>query len=148
MKKIPALLSLLFVFSFSAFSEDFFSVNRQKRVSPDSKVSLDFTKMNYNMASGVIFDMMVAPQKYKNKTMKIHGQFYTEVHSDKRIFAILIWDLTGCCPTGVTIVPLSSMKFPSDFPKQDEYVTVTGTLEIFEIDGEEALCLVAENWSR
>ena len=40
------------------------------------------------------------------------------------------------------------IKYPADFPKQDEYVTVTGSLEIFEIDGEEALCLVAENWSR
>ena len=148
MKKIPALVALLFVFSVSVFSEDFFSVNRQKQVSPSSKVALDFTKMNYNIASGVIFDMMIAPQKYKDKTMKIHGQFYTEVHNDKRIFAILIWDLTGCCPTGMTIVPLSSMKYPADFPKQDEYVTVVGTLELLEMDGEETLCLVAENWSR
>ena len=148
MKKIFALLSLIFVFSFSVFSEDFFSVNRPKRVSSTSKVSLDFTKMNYNIASGVMFDMMISPQKYKNKTMKIHGQFYTDTHDGKRMFAILIWDLTGCCPSGMTLVPLSGMKYPSDFPKPDEYVTVTGTLEIFNFEGEDAVYLVAEDWSK
>ena len=49
-------------------------------MSPGQKIDWDFTKMNFNMASGLVFDMMVDPQKYNNKTAKIKGQFSSDVH--------------------------------------------------------------------
>ena len=56
------------------------SVKRAPKIGPNTKINFDFTKMNYNMATGIIFDMMIDPETYKNKTAKIKGQFATEVH--------------------------------------------------------------------
>lgn len=33
------------------------------------KINIDFTKMNYNMAYSIMFEMMVEPEKYKEKTV-------------------------------------------------------------------------------
>ena len=123
------------------------SVKRAPKIGPNTKINFDFTKMNYNMATGIVFDMMIDPETYKNKTAKIKGQFTTEVHEGNRMFAVIVWDSGGCCPTGLGIVPLEEKKYPDDFPKEGSEVTVTGTLEILNIYGADALCLVAEIWN-
>ncbi|MCI7036902.1 MAG: hypothetical protein MSA27_07050 [Spirochaetia bacterium] len=93
------------------------------------KIDLDFTKMNYNMASSVIFEMLIEPEKYLNKTVKIDGQFETSVYEGNRYFAVINWDLTGCCPSGLNFIPPDSMIYPYDFPEAGAFVTVTGTMK-------------------
>ena len=93
------------------------------------KIDLDFTKMNYNMASSVIFEMLIEPEKYLNKTVKIDGQFETSVYEGNRYFAVINWDLTGCCPSGLNFIPPDSMIYPYDFHEAGAFVTVTGTMK-------------------
>lgn len=93
------------------------------------KIDIDFTKMNYNMAYSIMFEMMVEPEKYKEKTVKISGQFNTTVHDGTRYFAVINWDLTGCCPTGLNFIPPASMKYPEDFPEKGTEITVTGAMK-------------------
>lgn len=93
------------------------------------KIDLDFTKMNYNMASSVIFEMLIEPEKYLNKTVKIDGQFETSVYEGNRYFAVINWDLTGCCPSGLNFIPPDSMIYPYDFPEAGAFVTVTGAMK-------------------
>lgn len=138
---------VLFIFSLAHAEIKVPSVKRAKKIEANAKINFDFTKMNYNMACGIIFDMMIDPENYKNKTVKIKGQFATEVHEGNRMFAVIIWDSGGCCPTGLGIVPLEGKKYPDDFPKEGSEITVTGTLEILNIYGGDALCLVAEIWN-
>lgn len=92
-------------------------------------IDLDFTKMNYNMASSIMFDMMVESEKYINKRVKIDGQFDTDIHEGRRYYAVINWDLTGCCPTGLDFIPPDSFIYPYDFPPNDSFITVTGTLK-------------------
>lgn len=94
-----------------------------------SKIDFDFTKMNFNMALSLIYDIMVEPENYLNKTIKIEGQYDTIVEDDIRYFAVIDWDLTGCCPAGLNFIPPDSMKFPEDFPELETTITVTGRIE-------------------
>ena len=110
------------------------------------KFDYDLSKMNYNMATAVVFDMMVSPGDYENKSVKITGQFASEIHEGERLYAVIMWDATGCCPTGLTVVPLEGKKYPQDFPKEGSQVTVTGKMKSIEMFGGWSLCLVAENW--
>ena len=110
------------------------------------KYDYDLSKMNYNMATAVVFDMMVSPGDYENKSVKITGQFASEVHEGERLYAVIMWDATGCCPTGLTVVPLEGKKYPQDFPKEGSKVTVTGKMKSIEMFGGWSLCLVAESW--
>lgn len=93
------------------------------------KIDLDFTKMNYNMASSVMFEMMIEPEKYIDKTIKINGQFETSIYEENRYFAIINWDLTGCCPTGLNFIPPDSMIYPYSFPSNSSNITVIGTMK-------------------
>jgi len=147
MKKVFLLFLIFCNFSFALFADAIVpSVKRQSRIGPNTRITLDFTKMNYNMATGIVFDMMIDPEKYKNKTVKIHGQFLSDVYEGTRTFAVVIWDAGGCCPTGVNVVPLEGKKYPEDFPPNESEVTITGTLEILQLYGGDILCLVAERW--
>ena len=112
------------------------------------KFDYDFSKMNYNMATAVVFDMMVSPGDYENKSVKISGQFNSELHEGVRLYAVIMWDATGCCPTGLSVVPAEEKKYPDDFPKEGSQVTVTGKMKSIEMFGGWSLCLVVENWQQ
>ena len=112
------------------------------------KFDYDFSKMNYNMATAVVFDMMVSPGDYENNSVKITGQFTSELHEGARLYAVLMWDATGCCPTGLTVVPQKEKKYPDDFPKEGSQVTVTGKMKSIEMFGGWSLCLVVESWQQ
>ncbi len=147
MKKLFFAIAALFITAlFAPAAQEVPFASRPPKMSPGQKIDWDFTKMNFNMASGLVFDMMVDPQKYNNKTAKIKGQFASDVHQGKRVFAVFVWDATGCCPTGLNILPLANKKYPDDFPADGSLVTITGVLEMANLFGQEDLCLVAERW--
>ena len=128
------------------FSIFIFCVTALAAFAAEPKFDYDFSKMNYNMATAVVFDMMVSPGDYENKSVKITGQFTSELHEGARLYAVLMWDATGCCPTGLTVVPQKEKKYPDDFPKEGSQVTVTGKMKSIEMFGGWSLCLVAESW--
>lgn len=99
------------------------------------KVDYDLTNMNYNMLSAITFEMLVEPEKYTDKTVKISGQFYTEVENDIRYYSVIIWDATLCCPAGMDFIPPDTMSFPEDFPAEEAQITVTGILRENAEDG-------------
>ena len=129
------------------FSIFIFCVTALAAFAAEPKFDYDFTKMNYNMATAVVFDMMVSPGDYENKSVKITGQFASEVHEGERLYAVIMWDATGCCPTGLSVVPLGEKKYPQDFPPEGSQVTVTGKMKSIEMFGGWSLCLVAESWN-
>ena len=100
-----------------------------------SKIDYDLSNMNYNMISSITFEMLIEPQKYAGKTIKICGQFYTEVEEEIRYFSVIIWDATLCCPAGMDFIPPATMTFPDDFPPEETQITVTGTLRENPEDG-------------
>ena len=99
------------------------------------KIDFDLSNMNYNMISSITFEMLIEPEKYTDKSVKISGQFYTEVEEEVRYYSVIIWDATLCCPAGMDFIPPSTMKFPDDFPPQETQITVTGTLRENPEDG-------------
>ena len=93
------------------------------------KIDLDFTKMNYNMASSIMFEMLIEPEKYIDKTVKISGQLETSIYEGNRYFSVINWDLTGCCPSGLNFIPPASMIYPDNFPESSSLITVIGTMK-------------------
>lgn len=120
-KYIFILLSFCFIFSSCNKNN---SNQKQK-----SEYDIDFTKLNYNMASSITFDMLINAKKYNLKTVKISGNFSESLHEGKRYFAVINWDSTGCCPNGLNFIPPESLVYPDDFPLENEFITVTGILK-------------------
>ena len=95
----------------------------------NKKVNYDFTKLNYNMTSALLFDMLVNQDKYLGKVMRFKGLFdYYETENERLYFALL-FDATACCQIGVNFED-KTKKFPEDFPDTMEDVVVTGTYSV------------------
>lgn len=93
------------------------------------KIDYDLSNMNYNMISAITFEMLVEPEKYTDKSVKISGQFYSEVYEGKRYYSVIIWDATLCCPAGLDFIPPEGFEFPQDFPALEENITVIGKMQ-------------------
>ena len=93
------------------------------------KIDYDLSNMNYNMISAITFEMLVEPEKYTDKSVKISGQFYSEVYEEKRYYSVIIWDATLCCPAGLDFIPPEGFEFPQDFPALEENITVIGKMQ-------------------
>lgn len=110
-----------------------------------SKIDLDFSKMNYNMISSITFEMLVAPENYENKNVKITGDFYSDEHEGRKYYTVLVWDATGCCPAGLTFIPTDSVKNEIHKLTPNEKITVTGKMKLMQLEENmEELILIAE----
>ncbi len=114
----------------------------QPLVSPDSntgnsKVDLDLTKMSATMIYTTIFDMLVMPEDYVEKNIKVKGWFetYTDPYTGEIYYAVVVPDATACCQQGLEFVWLGNHTYPDDFPKPGEDITITGLYKITETDG-------------
>lgn len=151
MKRINLLiLTSLFtitIFSFKKSEKNGVSENNEtvEIAKKDSNaIDLDLSRMNYNMMSSIVFDIMVVPENYVDKRIKTAGNFYTDEYEGKRYFSVLIWDNTGCCPAGLDFIPPEGMKYPENFPEADERISVTGVLKYLKEDGQTELVFQAE----
>lgn len=103
----------------------------------NNKIDYDLSKMNYNMLSAAIFDMMVDPDKYTGKRIKASGNFESSIYEGTRYYSLLIWDSAGCCPAGFDFTPPADMKYPEDFPEEDSKITIVCIFNHTEINGQD-----------
>ena len=93
------------------------------------KVDVDLTKMNANMIYSYIFEMVVEPETYTGKTIKVSGFFYSVVDEEtgERYYAVIIPDALSCCKQGMEFKWLGEHNYPADYPQENQEITITGT---------------------
>ena len=102
-----------------------------------SKVNLDLTKMSATMIYSTIFDMLIMPEDYVEKIIKLSGWFetYTDPQTGEMYYAVVVPDATACCQQGLEFVWKGNHAYPDDFPKPGQNITVTGIYKMIENDG-------------
>lgn len=102
-----------------------------------SKVDLDLTKMSATMIYSTIFDMLIMPEEYVDKNIKLSGWFetYTDPQTGEMYYAVVVPDATACCQQGLEFVWKGNHTYPDDFPKPGQNITVTGIYKMIENDG-------------
>ena len=102
-----------------------------------SKVNLDLTKMSETMIYSTIFDMLIMPEDYVEKIIKLSGWFetYTDPQTGEMYYAVVVPDATACCQQGLEFVWKGNHAYPDDFPKPGQNITVTGIYKMIENDG-------------
>lgn len=102
-----------------------------------SKINLDLTKMSATMIYSTIFDMLIMPEDYIEKTIKLSGWFetYTDPQTGEMYYAVVVPDATACCQQGLEFVWPGDHKYPEDFPEIMQDITVTGIYKLIENDG-------------
>lgn len=98
---------------------------------------LDLSQMSDTMVFAELYNITIYPDAYAGKTLKMRGQF-TSVYieeEDARYYACYVLDETGCCMQGFEFVA-DDLTFPDDYPEEGAYFTVTGTISLYEKDGQ------------
>lgn len=148
MKKIIAImLVLVLALSFAACSK-----NSDKNENPNSKsttkatettteaksVYLDLTKLSSTLIYSEVYNMLITPDDYKGKIIKMKGQFnqYTDEQTGKTYNAVIIPDATACCQQGLEF-ELSDKTNPNF--EQGAEITVVGTFDTYS-EGELLYC--------
>ena len=103
------------------------------------KIDYDLSNMNFTMISSFFFQMLIEPETYENKTFKIKGKFQSfeneENPSELPYFSVIMNDTTMCCQEGIDFVWTGDHKWPQDYPKQDQEITIIGKYIVTEEDG-------------
>lgn len=104
-------------------------VSKKETKNETNKVDFDLTKWNYNMLTGLNFDMAVDTEKYIGKTMKIRGQFFSVIdpNTEQRYYSCLVYDETACCQVGLDFVLSGDKKYPDDYPPEKTEIEICGT---------------------
>ena len=102
-----------------------------------SKIDLDLTQMSATMIYSTMFDMLVMPEDYVEKNIKVSGWFetYTDPQTGELYYAVVVPDATACCQQGLEFVWPGDHKYPEDFPEIKQDITVTGLYKLIENDG-------------
>ncbi len=103
---------------------------------PDSDY-VDLTVLSSTMVYSEVFNMMMEPEKYIGKTVKMSGMYsvYYDESKDKYYHACIISDATACCSQGLEFELTEDYKYPDDYPEEAEDVCVTGIFDTYQEDG-------------
>ena len=100
-------------------------------------IDVDLTKLSSTMVYSEVYNMMVSPDKYIGKTVKMNGAFayYEDPETKKQYFACIIADATACCSQGLEFILAGEHSYPDDYPELGTEITVVGTFQTYEENG-------------
>lgn len=97
-------------------------------------IDVDLTAMSSTMVFAKVYDMLVQPESYVGKTIKMQGQyaaFYDET-AETYYHAVIIADATACCSQGLEFVWKGEHTYPDDYPEEYSEIEVTGVFQPIE----------------
>ena len=99
---------------------------------------MDLTKLSSTVVYSEVYNMLITPDDYKGKIIKMKGQFnqYTDEETGKIYNAVIIPDATACCQQGLEF-ELQNKTNPNF--EQNTEITVVGTFDTYS-DGEFLYC--------
>ena len=135
MKKTALILSLVlcavsFVSCGSSFSAESTELVQTTESVPAAEEGIDYdlTTMSSTMIYSTVSNMMLYPDVYEGKMVKLEGNFsvYHDEKADKYLFAAIVPDATACCQQGIEFVLDGDYKYPDDYPEEGQSITIKG----------------------
>ena len=87
------------------------------------------------MVYSEVYNMMVVPDDYLGKTVRMSGQFQVYEGEGRNYYVVLIADATACCQQGMEFVLSGEHKYPEDYPALDSTITVEGVFGTYTENG-------------
>ena len=106
---------------------------------------LDLTKFSSVMTYSSLMNILADPSAFIGKVIKLNGKFEA-FHDDETgndYFGVTVSDTSACCVTGLDFVLKDTRKYPEDYPKNGETITVSGRFEMYR-EGEEVFCRLVD----
>ncbi len=100
-------------------------------------VDVDLTALSATMVYSEVYHMMIEPDSYVGKTVKMNGMYirYHDDNTGKDYHACIISDATACCSQGIEFELTDDYAYPDDYPEECEDVCVVGTFATYQEQG-------------
>ena len=110
-----------------------------------SDVDLDLTILSKTMVYSEVYNIMVSPEDYVGKIIRMNGIYNTFIDEATgiRYFYCIIQDATACCAQGIEFVLTDDYKFPDDYPENGDIATVVGRFDTY-MEGEYMYCTLRD----
>lgn len=98
-------------------------------------VDYDLTTMNSDMVYATVYQMMVEPDAYIGKTIRMDGLYYAGYaeQTDQHYHYCIIQDAMACCAQGLEFVwDDGSHVYPDEYPQDNTNVVVQGVFETYQ----------------
>ena len=96
---------------------------------------VDLTKSDTQMAYVQLSNMMLSPEDYRGKTIKMRGTFAHATEKNKTFFVCYVMDATACCSQSLEFETDEAYDYPDGYPALESEITVTGVFETYEYNG-------------
>ena len=98
---------------------------------PAVSVDVDLTTLSSTMVYAEVFNMMMSPDDYIGKTIRMTGIFtvYQDPETKQIYCGVIVEDATACCAQGFDLVMPEERSYPQDYPDPESEITVVGTLQ-------------------
>lgn len=110
---------------------------------PDTaSVDYDLTAMSSDMVYATVYQMMVDPEAYVGKTIRMNGLYYGSYYepTEKYYHYCIIQDALACCTQGLEFIwGDGNHVYPDEYPEENAMVVVQGVFETYQEDGDEYL---------
>ncbi|MCI7473176.1 MAG: hypothetical protein MSB10_05790 [Clostridiales bacterium] len=101
------------------------------QASPSVSVDVDLTALSSTMVYAEVYNMMVSPNDYIGKNIRMTGIFtvYQDPETARIYCGVIVEDATACCAQGFNLVMPEGLAYPQDYPPSKSEVTVVGELQ-------------------
>ena len=101
--------------------------------SSEDGIDYDLTKMSSTMIYSTVSNMMLYPDVYQGKMVRLEGNFsvYHDVSANRYLFAAIVPDATACCQQGIEFVLDGDYKYPDDYPEEGQSIIIQGTFNTY-----------------
>ena len=103
----------------------------------DGAVDVDLTALSSTMVYGEVYNMMMQPDDYIGKDVKMEGEFapYLDEATGKYYFACIVKDATACCAQGIEFELAGDYSYPYDYPAEGATICVVGCFDTYTEGG-------------
>ncbi len=108
-------------------------------------VDVDLTVLSSTMVYSEVYNIMVSPEEYVGKTIKMRGSYsgFYDSTTDNYYFTCIIQDATACCSQGIEFVLTDDYVYPDDYPYDGDMITVVGVFDTY-IEGDYMYCTLRD----
>lgn len=108
-------------------------------------VDVDLTEMSPTMVYSEVYNMMMTPEDYVGKSVRMNGMYvsFYEEEKDFRYFACIVKDATACCSQGIEFVLTEDYRYPEDYPEDGDDIVVTGVFDTY-MEGSHMYCTLKD----
>lgn len=101
----------------------------------DTNVDVDLTVLTPNMVYAEVSNMMMYPDNYLGKTIKVSGPYFPMYYdvTDNYYHYVLIEDALACCQNGMEFIwDEGTHTYPDEYPKEDDVIEIVGELKSYK----------------